>query len=66
MKVPPATLEAMRDAIAPLDTPTVRGAYLRGEFPRAELVKDLDRQYRCHHWRTRDRADRLTFPPYPR
>ena len=39
MKVPPATLEAMRDAIAPLDTPTVRCAYLRGEFPRAELVK---------------------------
>lgn len=46
MKVPPTTLEAMRDAIAPLDTPTVRGAYLRGEFPRAELVKDLDRRYR--------------------
>jgi len=46
VKVPPATLEAMRDAIAPLDTPTVRGAYLRGEFPRAELVKDLDRRYR--------------------
>lgn len=46
MKVPPATLEAMRDAIAPLDTAEARGCYSRGAFPRAELVKDLDRRYR--------------------
>jgi hypothetical protein len=36
----------MRDAIAPLDTAETRARYASGDFPRAELVKDLDRRYR--------------------
>jgi hypothetical protein len=47
MKIPPATLAKMRQAIAPLDTPETRVRYANGDFPRAALVKDLDRRY---HW----------------
>ena len=46
MKVSADILEAMRERIAPLDTPERRATYLAGEFPRAHLVKDLYVRYR--------------------
>jgi hypothetical protein len=46
MKLDRDTLDRMRDAIAPLDTAERRQAYLSGEFPRADAVKDLDVRYR--------------------
>jgi len=46
MKLDGHTLDRMRDAIAPLDTAERRQAYLSGEFPRADAVKDLDVRYR--------------------
>jgi hypothetical protein len=46
MKMKAEHFEALRAAIAPLDTPARREAYLSGRFPRAELVKDLDKRYR--------------------
>ncbi len=46
MRVSADILEAMRERIAPLDTPERRATYLAGEFPRADAVKDLDMRYR--------------------
>jgi len=46
MKITSAHLEALRAAIAPLDTVSQREQYRLGDFPRAELVKDLDKRYR--------------------
>lgn len=46
MKIRPCEIQALRDAIAPLDTDTRRAVYLSGEFPRADKVKDLDKRYR--------------------
>lgn len=46
MKVSSEHVTALRDAIAPLDTDFTRAAYRTGQFPRAELVKDLDMRYR--------------------
>ena len=45
-KITDIDVNKMGDAIHPLDTETVRDAYRRGDFPRAEMVKDLDRRYR--------------------
>ena len=46
MKLRPHEVQALRDAIAPLDTAIRRSVYLSGEFPRADKVKDLDKRYR--------------------
>lgn len=46
MKVTPSHIQALRDAIVPLDTATLRETYRNGQFPRAGLVKDLNRRYR--------------------
>lgn len=46
MRVTPEQLEAMRQRIARLDTEPIRQAYRDGMFPRAGLVKDLDKRYR--------------------
>lgn len=46
MKLGTGTLDRMRDAIAPLDTAERRQAYLSGDFPRADAVRDLDKRYR--------------------
>ena len=46
MKLDRGTLDRMRDAIAPLDTAERRQAYLSGDFPRADRVRDLDKRYR--------------------
>lgn len=46
LKITPSDLERLREAIQDLDTPQLRQAYLRGEFPRSELCKDVDQRYR--------------------
>jgi hypothetical protein len=46
MKLDRDTLDRMRDAIAPLDTPQTRERYRAGDFPRADRVRDLDKRYR--------------------
>ena len=46
MKLPKECIEELRSAIAPLDTPEIREGYRNGNFPRADLVKDLDKRYR--------------------
>ena len=46
MKLDRDTLDRMRDAIAPLDTPQTRERYRAGDFPRADAVRDLDKRYR--------------------
>lgn len=50
MKLDRSTVERMRVALAPLDTDERREAYRRGEFPRADRVKDLDKRYRWDLW----------------
>ena len=46
MKVSTVHVQALAEAIEPLDTPERRARYLAGDFPRANLVKDLDKRYR--------------------
>ena len=46
MKVTATEVETLREALAPLDTEKRREQYRKGEFPRAEFVKDLDTRYR--------------------
>lgn len=46
MKIKPEHVEAMRELITPLDTDTTRKAYRNGQYPRAELTKDVNRRYR--------------------
>jgi hypothetical protein len=47
MRISESTLNTLRDAIAPLDTTERRERYhLAGDFPRANVVKDLDKRYR--------------------
>lgn len=46
MRVDKVTLDRMREAIAPLDTPQTRARYVAGDFPRADMVRDLDMRYR--------------------
>ena len=46
MKITKPEVEALREAIAPLDTEDRRENYRKGMFPRAESVKDIDKRYR--------------------
>jgi len=46
MKVTPAHLDELREAIEPLDTDERRTIYRDGKFPRADKVKNLDERYR--------------------
>ena len=46
MKMDKATLDKIKDAIAPLDTPELRQRYRDGDFPRADATRDLDMRYR--------------------
>ena len=46
MKIPKDVVEAMREAISPLDTEDARERYRSGNFPRANTVKNLDERYR--------------------
>jgi hypothetical protein len=58
-----ATLSA---ALSPLDTDAARDAYRRGDFPRADAVRDLDKRYRwdlywaAGSWRIWDLPDAIT------
>ena len=61
MKLTLTQVEAMRERIAPLDTPETRQAYREGRFPRADRVRDLDKRYRWdlyHAARVREVLDR--------
>lgn len=46
MKITPEDLDALKQAVQPLDTAASRARYIANEFPRAELVKDKDKRYR--------------------
>jgi len=46
MKVTKEHVAAIRDLIEPLDTEETRQRYRDGDFPRAELTRDLNRRYR--------------------
>jgi hypothetical protein len=46
MRVSTHHLKALSTAIEPLDTAELRATYVARDFPRAELVKDLDKRYR--------------------
>lgn len=46
MKVTTEHFNAMFAAIKPFNTESRREDYRLGQFPRAELVKDLDKRYR--------------------
>ena len=46
LKMVPEHLQILRDHITPLDTEERRERYRSGDFPRANLVKDLDKRYR--------------------
>ena len=46
LKIKPEDLEILKNFIAPVDTKERRQAYLDGNFPRAELCKDVDKRYR--------------------
>lgn len=46
MRISASALEALREAIAPLDTEAARDRYRRGDYPRAELVRDVNKRYR--------------------
>ena len=46
MRLPKDAVEELRAAIAPFDTPEMRGRYRSGDFHRSECVKDHDKRYR--------------------
>lgn len=46
MKMAQPDFQKLQAAIAPLDTLARREAYRNGEFPRAEMVNDLNVRYR--------------------
>lgn len=46
MKATSDQLEAVRQALTPLDTPERRARYRSGDFPNADRVRDLDTRYR--------------------
>ena len=46
LQVCPEYYEAVKAIVEEHDTPERREAYLNGDFPRADAVKDLDMRYR--------------------
>jgi len=46
MKIPAKAIKALWTAITPLDTDDRRDRYIRGDIPRADAVKDLNKRYR--------------------
>lgn len=50
MKVTTEHVQALKALIEPLDTEARREAYRKGEYPRAELTKDVNRRYRWDLW----------------
>ena len=59
MKVQKTDLNAMTEAIKPLDTPERRERYILGNFPRADRVKDLNKRYRWDLWWDTDESRTL-------
>lgn len=56
-KIPQDTVSIMREAIAQLDIPVNREAYATGNYPRAELTKDVDMRYRWDlYWAAQGRG----------
>lgn len=46
LKIKPADLETLKSFLAPVDTAELRQKYLAGDFPRADVCKDIDKRYR--------------------
>jgi hypothetical protein len=46
MKIAKQDIARVREAITPLDTMEVREKYLKGDYPRSESTKDVNRRYR--------------------
>nr|WP_258559843.1 hypothetical protein [Comamonas testosteroni] len=46
LKITAEDLQTLKNFIVPLDTQERRKAYREGDFPRAELCKDVDKRYR--------------------
>ena len=46
MKIKPEHVQALKALIEPLDTEERRKAYRTGQYPRAELTRDVNRRYR--------------------
>lgn len=46
VKMSSEALDELRAAVTPLDTAELRATYIARDFPRAELVKDLNKRYR--------------------
>jgi hypothetical protein len=61
MKMPKELYERLEAAIAPLNTEHNRQMYREGKFPRAELVKDLDKRYRWDLFWASQRNDRVYY-----
>lgn len=49
-RIGPAWVAIVRGHARRVDTPAVREAYRRGDSPRAELVRDLERRHRWDTW----------------
>jgi hypothetical protein len=64
MKVTPEQLATIASAIEPLDTEYRREVYRKGEFPRADAVRDLNKRYRWDLMLLADRHHRLIAPLY--
>jgi hypothetical protein len=57
MKMKPEDLAELKAKVQPHDTPDMRAIYRSGKFPRAELVKDLNKRFRWDlFWMVPDRA----------
>lgn len=46
MKITPDDLHDLTAMINPMDTPEIRAKYVAGDFPRVELVQDLNKRFR--------------------
>ena len=61
MKFNATDFDALDDAVSPLDTCSMRDRYVKGDFPRADAVQDLDKRYRWDLlWMAAD-ADRAVY-----
>lgn len=65
MKITPAHLAYMREAITPLDTADARAAYAAGNYPRADVTRDPDKRYRWDLFRAARLSAWLCDEVYP-
>ena len=64
MKIERSDLAVLRAHVGKYDRPELRERYRRGDFPRSDRVRDLDKRYRWDIWWAifhdeREFADRL-------